>query len=456
MSRAVSITEHRALVEGALPVLDPVELPLERCRGLVAAAPVEALLPVPPFTNSAMDGFAVRAQDLVPDPDGVVDLPVAGDVPAGDTRRNALEPGTAWRIMTGAPVPEGADTVVKVEMTDHAAGISEAPARVRIHELPAPGANVRMRGEAVAPGALVLPAGTVLEAGALAAAASVGRGSLLVHRRPRVLVVVTGSELAAPGEPLSHGRIPDSNGLMLAALVEEAGAEVAGVLVVRDEPAEFLRLLARSPEADLVVTAGGISEGAFEVVRLAIGERGLFHHVAQQPGGPQGVGVLPLGPSAREVPVICLPGNPVSVFVSFHVYVAGALARMAGRGAAPADAAPPSDDSGASSSDSTGSTAPALVDGIAAARWTSPKAKTQFIPVREARPQEIDAAPAGALDSAGARVPVVPVHALGSGSHLVSSLADADYLAVVPEEVREVVPGLRLDLIPVLGRNPRR
>lgn len=450
MSRAVSITEHRALVEGALPVLDPVELPLERCRGLVAAAPVEALLPVPPFTNSAMDGFAVRAQDLVPDPDGVVDLPVAGDVPAGDTRRSVLEPGTAWRIMTGAPVPEGADTVVKVEMTDHAAGISEAPERVHIHEFPAPGANVRMRGEAVAPGALVLPAGTVLEAGALAAAVSVGRGALLVHRRPRVLVVATGSELAAPGEPLAHGRIPDSNGLMLAALVEEAGAEVAGVLVVRDDPAEFLRVLARAPEADLVLTAGGISEGAFEVVRLAIGERGVFHHVAQQPGGPQGVGVLPLGPTAHEVPVICLPGNPVSAFVSFHVYVAGALARMAGAGAASADASAPS------ISDSTGSTAPALVDGIAAASWTSPTAKTQFIPVRAARPQEIDAAPAGALDSAGARVPVVPVHALGSGSHLVSSLADADYLAVVPEEIREVVPGLRLDLIPVLGTNPRR
>ncbi|MBB6333813.1 molybdopterin molybdotransferase MoeA [Schaalia hyovaginalis] len=421
---ALAIDEHRARIEAALPRLAPVELPLERCRGLVLAAPVRARVPVPAFTNSAMDGFAVRAADLVSGADGVVDLPVAGDVPAGDSRANVLAPGTAWRIMTGAPLPMGADTVVRVERTDHGPGIAIPPSRVRILNPVAAGADVRCRGEAIDEGALVLPEGARLGAGALAAVAAAGVGSLLVRRRPRIVVVATGSELVAPGEPLGPGRIPDSNGPMLAALVEESGAEVVARLTVRDDPAALLRLLASAPEADLILTAGGISQGAYEVVRLAIGGHGDFHHVAQQPGGPQGIGVLPLGPSRLPVPALCLPGNPVSVFVSFHVYVAGALEAMAGL-----------------RPDASGATAPLLVPGVAAAAWSSPARKTQFVPARAVAADE------GALE-------VAPVHVLGSGSHLATALASASHLALVPEDIDRVASGDLLDLIPVLRNAP--
>lgn len=456
---SLSIDEHRALVEASCPMLDPVELPLEECIGAVAAADVRALVPVPAFTNSAMDGFALRAADLKAE--GPTILPVAGDIPAGDTRENHLEPGTAWRIMTGAPVPEGADTVVKVEWTDHEAGVSCPPEQVQILKAPTPGANVRFKGEGVATGDIVIPAGTPLSAGTIAAAASVGVDRLLVHPRPRVLVIATGAELVAPGLSLGPGRIHDSNGLMMAALAIEAGAEVVGTLLCGDDPEEFTRLVDCAPEADLVITAGGVSQGAFEVVRLAIADRGRFHHVAQQPGGPQGVGLLPVGASKKPTLVLCLPGNPVSVFVSFHVYVAGLIARLAGR-----------------VSDAPGATAPRTLPGIAAKGWRSPAGKTQFVPVRpvdsaSAQPSGAPVPAAGeplragetlcagetlradgdARRCGGEPILVEPVHILGSGSHLTASLAVAEFLAVIGPEHESVAAGDTFELIPILGRN---
>lgn len=435
----LAIPEHRALLEALVPLPAPLGLPLEECRGLIAASDARALVPVPAFTNSAMDGFALRSADLVPNASGGLDLPVAGDAPAGDERANVCAPGTAWRIMTGAPVPEGADTVVKVEWTDHEAGVCAAPARVRLHRLPSPGANVRLRGEGVGVGDLVVPAGSPLTAGALAAAASVGLDSLLVHPRPRVLVVATGAELVAPGDPLGPGRIHDSNGVMLAALAAEAGAEVVGTLVSDDDPDAFLDLLADAPGADLVLTAGGVSQGAFEVVRLAVGKNGRFHHVAQQPGGPQGLGTLPIGPARAPTPAICLPGNPVSVFVSFHVYVAGLLARLAGRASLVA-----------------GSSAPTLLPGVSAASWRSPAGKTQFVPVRPVPAGDEDRdAPSPAASGAPTPIRVEPVHLLGSGSHLTGALALAEFLAVVGPERDAVAPGEPVELLPILGRGRR-
>lgn len=439
MSHPLSIEEHRALVEASCPMPAPVELPLARCIGLVAASEARALVPLPAFTNSAMDGFALRAADL--NAQGPTLLPVVGDIPAGDTRLNRLEAGTAWRIMTGAPLPEGADTVVKVEWTDHELGAPRAPERVRILRAPAPGANVRLRGEGLRKGEVVIPEGALLSAGAIGAAASVGLDRLLVHPRPRVLVVATGAELLAPGLPLERGRIHDSNGLMLQALAAEAGAEVVGALLSDDDPETLLRLLSAAPEADLILTAGGVSQGAFEVVRLALAERGAFHHVAQQPGGPQGLGLLPLGPEAAPTPVLCLPGNPVSVFVSFHVYAAGLLARLAGR--------VPS---------RPGSSAPRTLPGLAATGWRSPAGKTQFVPVRPAGPAvegpAVEGPAATGSPSPSGRIPirVEPVHVLGSGSHLTASLTLAEFLAVVGPERDSVAEGEAVDLIPVLGR----
>ncbi len=324
----LTIPEHRDLVEALAQPLPAVEAPLESCAGAVLAEDVRAAVPVPPFTNSAMDGFALRFDDIA----GLaapVALPVLGDIPAGDAVPRECRPGAVWRIMTGAPMPDGADTVVRVEATDHSPGVAEAPATVTISRLPERGADVRHRGEAVEPGDLVVRAGAVLRGQELAAAASVGHGALRVHPRPRVLIVTTGAELAAAGDGLAHGQIPDSNGFLLRGLVEEAGGAVAAHLRTGDSPGQLRDALDRAPQADLVITAGGISQGAHEVVRRALGADAGFHRVAQQPGGPQGVGRTRVG--SGEAPVICLPGNPVSVFVSFHVYVARALAVMARR-----------------------------------------------------------------------------------------------------------------------------
>ncbi len=405
MSPSLSPDEHRRLVESLGRTLAPRAVPLSRALGCVLAEPLAARLPVPPFTNSAMDGFAVHASDLAELP---ATLPVAGDIPAGDAGGHAVAPGTAWRIMTGAPMPSGADTVVKVEMTDHAPHVTEPPGRVTIRRAPAPGANVRHAGEDVEPGAPVLPAGVVLGAAALSAAASVGYSLLPVVPRPRVGIVTAGSELADPGARLGDGEIPDSNSVLLCGLVEAAGGIVAARVRSADAPEALLASLADWPELDVVITAGGISAGAYEVVRQALASAAMrFHRVAQQPGGPQGVGTVSL--RGRGVPALCLPGNPVSVFVSFHVYAAGLLAMLAGKASC---------------------AAPRRLEAVAGVGWASPAGKAQFMPV--------------VYDGGSVR----PVHRLGSSSHLAASVALADGLAVVDADVTRVAPGERVGFLP--------
>lgn len=424
----LSTMEHRDLIEAlALSRLLPHDtLSAEECLGRRLATDLHSLIPLPPFTNSAMDGFALRREDLAGE--GPWSLPVVADIPAGDTREHRLEAGQAMRIMTGAPLPQGADTVVKVEHTDHAAGVAQAPASVEIRVAPTLGANVRVKGEALEAGSLVLEAGRLLDGTALAAAISVGHGTLAVLPRPRVLVVTTGTELRRAGEALERGQIPDSNGILLRGLVEDAGGRVVANLRTGDTPEELRRALDEAPDADLVITAGGISAGAYEVVRLTLGTDAGFHHVAQQPGGPQGVGATPVGPRGRETPVICLPGNPVSVFTTFHMYVAGALAVMSGL-----------------VRPERGATVPSAVMARARVGWESPKGKTQFIPVRF-----VDEAGAGSGDEAGVRW-VEPVHPLGSKSHLVASLAHAQGIGVVAPEFGEVVAGQELAVVALVG-----
>ena len=424
----LSTMEHRDLIEAlALSRLLPHDtLSAEECLGRRLATDLHSLIPLPPFTNSAMDGFALRREDLAGE--GPWSLPVVADIPAGDTREHRLEARQAMRIMTGAPLPQGADTVVKVEHTDHAAGVAQAPASVEIRVAPKLGANVRVKGEALEAGSPVLEAGCLLDGTALAAAISVGHGTLAVLPRPRVLVVTTGTELRRAGEALERGQIPDSNGILLRGLVEDAGGRVVANLRTGDTPEELRRALDEAPDADLVITAGGISAGAYEVVRLTLGTDAGFHHVAQQPGGPQGVGATPVGPRGRETPVICLPGNPVSVFTTFHMYVAGALAVMSGL-----------------VRPERGATVPSAVMARARVGWESPKGKTQFIPVRF-----VDEAGAGSGDEAGVRW-VEPVHPLGSKSHLVASLAHAQGIGVVAPEFGEVVAGQELAVVALVG-----
>ncbi|MFC0675260.1 molybdopterin molybdotransferase MoeA [Brachybacterium hainanense] len=296
---------------------------------------------VPGLPVSAMDGFAVRAADV--DPAGGASLPVALDLPASPgpaATAGQLPPGAAARIMTGAPIPHGADAVIEVERTD-ADPHGAAPARILIGPVPGlrAGRHVRGAGEEIARDSLLAPAGTRVGPGLLALAAMLGVTDLPVHapdpaargavdaRAPRVTVLVTGDEVL-PGGDLPFGQatgaVRDSNGIMLAAAVAERGC-AARILRSGDDPAAFLRIVRdAAQDADLVLTTGGIGHGAFDVVKAALGPAGEgtshFAHLALRPGGPQGRGTLP-GPDGRAVPVVHLPGTPVGALVGFHLVV---------------------------------------------------------------------------------------------------------------------------------------
>ncbi len=378
------------------------EVPIAQALGRVLAAEVVAAVALPSFDNSAMDGYAVRAGELVGADDGSpVELPVGADIPAGRTDVPPLAPGTVHRIMTGAMLPVGADAVVPVERTD---GGTE---RVRLSAAPAPGAHVRRAGEDVAAGDVVLTAGTVLGAAQIGVAAAVGAATLSVRRRPSVLVLSTGSELVAPGEPLEPGRIYESNGPMLAAAVEEAGGRAELLRFVPDDVEQFLeRLLERvgAGPVDLVLTSGGVSAGAYEVVKDAFAGRGVeFGKVGMQPGGPQGAGrVAELG----GVAVVTLPGNPVSSHVSFEVFVRPALRAALGH---PYPERP-------------------VVTATLGERWTSPAGRQQFR--------------RGVLDAVRGTVREIGTPA----SHLLGALARAECLVVVPAEVTELDEGATVDV----------
>ncbi|HYH32046.1 MAG TPA: gephyrin-like molybdotransferase Glp [Pseudonocardia sp.] len=376
-------------------------VPIADARGRVLAADVVAAVALPSFDNSAMDGYAVRADDLVGAASAApVELPVAADIPAGRTDVPALEPGTAHRIMTGASLPSGADAVVPVEQTD--AGLE----RVRLTTAPAAGAHVRRAGEDVRAGEVVLTAGTVLGAPQIGVAAAVGSATLPVRRRPRVLVLSTGSELVAPGTPLRPGQIYESNGPMLAAAVEDAGGTAELLRFVPDDVEQFLgRLRERLADGtvDLLLTSGGVSAGAYEVVKDAFTGRGVeFVKVGMQPGGPQGAGRLT---ELGDVGVVTLPGNPVSSHVSFEVFVRPAL-RAAMRHPHPERP---------------------VVTATLGERWTSPAGRRQFR--------------RGVLDAVHGTVRELG----GPASHLLGSLARAECLAVVPEDVTELAEGTNVE-----------
>ncbi|MCU1679686.1 MAG: moaE2 [Amycolatopsis sp.] len=316
----ISVDEHRQAVTALLPVAPPVALPLADCAGLVLAEDVRAGVSLPPFDNSAMDGFAVRAEDVAgASVEHPVKLPIANDIPAGRLDVTGLEPGTAHRIMTGAPMPPGADSVVMVE--DTTSSRTEDSWDVWITAATEPGTHLRHTGEDVVAGTVALTRGTVLGHAQLGLAAACGLDELRVHRPLRVVVASTGSELVVAPEPLRHGQIYESNAVMLAAAIRGLGCEVEIVRSVVDDVDEFsAALVPKLADADLLITSGGVSAGAYEVVKDALTGAGVeFRKVAIQPGGPQGFGRW------HGVPVITLPGNPVSVLVSFEVFVRPAL-----------------------------------------------------------------------------------------------------------------------------------
>jgi len=377
-----------------------VAVALTETQGLVLADDVVARLALPVFDNSAMDGYAVRAEDTAgATPERPVVLPVAEDIPAGRTDELTLQPKTAHRIMTGAPVPAGATAVVPVEDTD--GGVES----VAIRKPRQPGAHIRRAGEDVAPGTTVLRAGQVVTPAVLGLAAALGMAELTVIPRQRVLVMSTGSELVSPGDPLRPGQIYESNSIMLAGAVRDAGAEVVAVVTAEDDVAQFSALLDRyASDADLIITSGGVSAGAYEVVKDAFGRDGdqgvEFVKVAMQPGMPQGIGRV------AGATIVTLPGNPVSALVSFEVFIRPALRRAMGL------------------PDPERPHRPAVL----AESLTSPRGKRQF------RRAIVDRE-AGSVTSYGP-----------PASHHLRWLASANGLLDIPEDVVEVPAGTRLQV----------
>lgn len=330
-----SVEEHQRRVTELIRPPRPERVPLGGALGRVLAEDVAAPIPLPAFDNSAMDGYAVRAEDFAgASEERPVVLPVAADIPAGSPANVPLAPQSAHRIMTGACLPPGADAVLPFESTDRGAAI------VRAHEPAAPGAHIRRTGEDLAIGEVALRAGARLRAPQIGLVAALGLTHVPVFAPVRALILSTGSELTAPGRALEPGRIYESNSPMLAAAVEEIGGVAHQLRFVPDDVATLRasidQALAELGEVDLILTSGGVSAGEYEVVKQAFaGEAGEsdrveFVSVAMQPGKPQGSGHY-RSVSGAVVPIVTLPGNPVSAQVSFEVFLHGPLAAAMGR-----------------------------------------------------------------------------------------------------------------------------
>ncbi|GAB3557111.1 molybdopterin molybdotransferase MoeA [Spelaeicoccus albus] len=410
-----SVADHRERVGALLPALAPELMQLTGALGSAVAETIAAGRDLPIFDNSQMDGFAVRVADVTGVGAPGSRLTVVGDIAAGSAPDAAVEPGTAIRIMTGAPIPDGADAVVPVEWTDAPRGSSSAPDDVRA-TVPdgttvTPGLYIRSVGADVRADETVLERGSVLDARAIGMLAALGYDRVPVFRRPRVVVMATGTELVAPGSRLEPGQIFESNGQMLVAAFAEIGIDAELVAAVSDDADELRRILGQAASrADLIVTSGGVSAGAYDVVKdvLRRGDGMWFGHIAMQPGGPQGAGTIDA--AGRAVPVLCLPGNPVSTFVSFELFIRPAVLAMTGR----------------SDLDR------AVIRARVAEGFDSVRGKTQIVRA------VVRAEPDG--------VPTVSMLG-GHGSHLLTSLARANALMPVPADTVRVEAGDELDCV---------
>lgn len=404
--RLRTVDEHLSIVLSGIGSLDPIELNLMDAQGLILAENVIADVALPGFDNSAVDGYAVRAVDTKDaTEDRPVVLPVVGDVAAGSQAISGVGPGMSVRIMTGAPIPSGADAVIALELTDR--GL----AKVAIRQPARAAQSVRRAGEDLASGAPALPAGAALGPQQIALLAAIGRERVLVRPRPRMLIVSTGSELVDVGRRAGYGEVTDANSYLLAAAARDAGADAYRVGIVPDDHSKLLDVLENQLlRADVLVTTGGVSMGAFDIVKQALSELGTvaFTRVAMQPGKPQGFGHL-----GDRVPIFCLPGNPVSALVSFEVFVRPAIRKLLGKR----------------------SIQRATVQAAALERIESP------VGIRQYRRGVLHREATG-----GYSVTLVG----GPGSHLIAAMAAANCLVVIDEEVTEVVAGSRVTVIPLL------
>jgi molybdopterin molybdotransferase len=406
--RLSTVDEHVERIVESLEPLHPYDQPLLEALGLPVCENITAPMDLPAFDNSAMDGYAVYFDDVVTaSEDHPVHLPVVGEMAAGQTKLFALSPGTAVRIMTGAPVPQGADAVVPVEWTD--GGL----ASVRITKAPQLDQHVRHKGEDVQVGDVLLEDGSILGPRQLGLLASVGRSQVRSRPRPRIVIMSTGAELREPGTALGHDSVYDANSYMLAAAARTAGAIAYRVGIVSDDPNDFRDALSdQLVRADLVVTSGGVSKGAYDVVKEVLSELGTvsFGEVGMQPGKPQGFGFV----GEDSTPIITLPGNPVSSYVSFEVFVVPAIRRMMGR-------------------------LPyrrPMVRALCSQGFSSIPGRQQYVRAQFG------------IDGKGAHVTPIGGH----GSHLVGDLSEANALIVVPSEVTSVEGGSQVQVL-VLDRD---
>ncbi|MGZ9164640.1 MAG: molybdopterin molybdotransferase MoeA [Anaerolineales bacterium] len=327
----LSVDEARARILSRLRPVTTETLLLVECASHVLAQDIAAANDLPLFDNSSMDGFAVRAVDVVnAAPASPRSLRVVADIPAGSHPMVTLAQGEAARIMTGAPLPEGADAVVPVEETDfdnRDAG-TPAPNEVRIFKAAKPGANTRPRGMDIRAGEVVLHRGRILKPQDLGLLAMLGIARVIVFRKPRIALFSSGDELLEVDAPLEAGKIRDSNSYMLAALMEGAGADVIRLGVARDNHESVKALLEKAVEfrADLIFSSAGVSVGAFDFVKEVIESDGRmdFWRVNMRPGKPLAFGEY------RNIPCVGLPGNPVSAFIGFEVFGRAAIGQLGG------------------------------------------------------------------------------------------------------------------------------
>ena len=319
LASVTPLEDAQAFVLESCPPLDVVDVDRRDASGLVIAVAVVAAEVVPPFDNTAVDGYAVRAEDVASVP---VELRVVGELAAGAAPTTALGAGEAIRIMTGAPMPSGADAVVMVEDSERIGDDA-----VRLTRSVAEGAAIRRAGDDVQVGDLLFEVGTTITPSVDAVLASVNAARVHVYRRPRVAVLSTGDELVDDGSPLEIGQIRESNKTMLAALLAEAGCEVVDLGVVRDDEAELERVLrSAAADCDAIVSSGGVSMGDYDVVKAVLGRIADMHwmQIAIKPAKPFAFGRL------DGTPIFGLPGNPVSSLVSFELLARPALRRMMG------------------------------------------------------------------------------------------------------------------------------
>jgi molybdopterin molybdotransferase len=397
----VPVEEARARVLAAIKPLQPLELPLQEAEGCVLAQEISAPSDIPEFSSSAMDGFAVRSSEVAgASPTSPVELRIVGRAVIGQRPDVTVGGGETVRIATGAPVPAGADAIVPIENCEVVADT------VRILAPSPEGKHVRPSGEDVRSGEVLLPVGRRLGAPELGLLATAGFSHPLVHPRPRVVVLSTGDELIPPGQAPEYGQVRDSNAYLLFGALREAGAVPMMAGIVRDEVDDLKdRVLSHLVQADAFISSGGVSVGERDVVKAAFFKRGEldFYKVAMQPGMPQGFGHI------EGKPFFGLPGNPVSVFVSFEVFIRPALRKMTGRRQ--------------------------LFRPEITARLeediTGPEGKTQFARVRVKRTKQgWIALPTGAR-----------------GSNLIATVSRANGLAIVPAGVRTAPAGSEVRVI---------